>query len=67
MGNEIKIGDEVTVHFWPMLSDIVGEVRYMPQSPGDSWIIEGKDGSTNYVQHFASIVKQRPPSTDDPF
>ena len=60
---EIKVGDEVTVHFWPMYNDIIGVVRCLPSVAGDSWIIESKDGAVHYVQHFASITSGKKDKT----
>jgi len=60
-------GDQVFIAFWPYVDSIVGTVRYVPSQPGDSWIIEGKQGQVHYVQHFASITKERPLGDDEPF
>lgn len=54
---EIRVGDRVRVEFWPMKSDLCGDVLYIPAQPGDSWIIRTSD-RLFYVQHFATISKQ---------
>lgn len=67
MTDVIKVGDQVVVRFWPMYSDIRGEVRATPQSQGDSWVIVSENGDVHYVQTFASITKEAPASDDTPF
>ncbi len=53
----IRVGDRVRVEFWPMKNDLCGDVLYVPQSPGDSWVIKAED-RLFYVQHFATISKR---------
>jgi hypothetical protein len=53
----IKIGDRVRVEFWPMKNDLIGDVLYIANQPGDSWIICSED-RLFYVQNFSTISKR---------
>jgi hypothetical protein len=69
MAERIAIGDKVHVRFWPMYDDILGEVKYMPQAQGESWIIVSEQGDVYYIQTFASITRKAdvPEVEDLPF
>lgn len=61
MGNtvQIEIGDRVRVEFFGDKNDLCGDVLYIPQQVGDSWIIRAED-RLFYVQHYAAISKRVP-------
>ena len=50
----IKVGDKVDVFFEHISPIFGGEVLYMPQATGDSWVIKHKDG-ISHVQMFARM------------
>ena len=52
----IKAGDRVKV-YWENVEWIEGIVLYIPQSDGDSYIIESDDKLLHHVQHFCRITK----------
>lgn len=55
--NQIEIGDRVRVEFWSAKNDLCGDVLYIPQQIGDSWIIRSED-RLFYVQHYSAISKR---------
>ena len=56
--SEIKIGDQVRVVFARGEQEIEGVVRYMPQEPGECWVIESQ-WNIFYVQTFQCIAKAK--------
>lgn len=58
--NRIRVGDIVDVYLSPQYLAFTGEVIYLSQQTGDSWIIaEPELNQLHYVQTFAEIVKRR--------
>lgn len=60
---QIEVGDRVRVEFGWDKDDICGDVVYLPAQAGDSWIIRTED-RLFYVQHFVSISKDFPNSSE---
>lgn len=47
-----RVGDSVVFTWNDTHMQIEGIIQHMPQGPGDSWIIYGKQGQIVHVQHF---------------
>lgn len=55
-GIRILLGDRVRVQFSDGKDDLTGDVIYIPNTPGDIWIILTSD-RVNYVQTYSVISK----------
>jgi len=58
MGHVITKGDKVTVYFTDRLDpEFDVTIKYTPSEPGDSFLVERKDGTLVEIMSFAKMVR----------
>lgn len=60
MGDVIKEGDIVDIHFEQIASEFSVEVIYMPNATGDCFKLKREDGTLVNVQNYSKMVKINP-------
>ena len=56
MSTEVEIGQKVNIYWEHIKCECEVEVRHIPCSTGDSWILKRKDGTVIYVNNFGKMV-----------